>query len=65
MPVALQRAFRQADRFVDQAVAQAGGDGVAECLVVDGLPGGDPEAPEAGLDVRLVDPVPERGGQQQ
>ena len=30
MPVALQRALRQADRFAYQAVAQAGGDGIAE-----------------------------------
>ena len=63
--MALQRAFRQADRFVYQAFAKTGSDGVTECLVVDGLLGGDLEAPETCLDVRLVDPVAERGRQQQ
>jgi hypothetical protein len=63
--MALQRAFRQAYRFVYQAFAKTGSDGVTECLVVDGLLGDGREALEACLDVRLIDPVAERGRQQQ
>ena len=57
MPVALQRTFRQADRLVDQAFAQAGGDRIAERWVVDSRARRSlGSALEAGFDVRLVDP---------
>ena len=49
--MALQRALRQADRLVDQMLAQAIGDGVTECLVIDGLLGDGLETLEACLDV--------------
>src|SRR5215472_19082699 len=64
MPVALQGAFGQADRFADQAFAQALADRIAEGIKVDRIAGNCAKAFESRLDVRLADHVVECDGQQ-
>ena len=60
VPVALQRALGQPDRFADQAFAQAAGDGIAELIEGGRAFGKRDQAFVPGLDVRLADAVPQR-----
>jgi hypothetical protein len=63
--MALQRTFGQTDRLANQSFAQASGNCVTERLIIGTVTGGCPELFEPSLDVRLIDQVSQRGGQQQ
>src|SRR5215469_11854743 len=64
MPVALQRAFGEADRLANETFTQAFADRVAEGIEVDRFAGESAEALISRLDVRLADHVAEGNGQQ-
>jgi len=65
MPMALQCAFRQADRFANQAIMQADSDGVAKLAITHRAASQHGETLEPQLNVRLTYHVPKRRSKHQ